>query len=95
MADSGKNNMDFEKSIKLYLNQAREKLNGDLTGTREAIKLIAADKAKDFIRTMDRGLDKEEREFLKAIIISCMHQSFCYGYGIGKVEGNTKKRIML
>lgn len=95
MANTGRNSADFEKTIRCYLQQAREKLNGDLVGTREAIKLIAADKARDFIETMDRGLDKEEREFLKAIIIASMHQSFCYGYGIGKIEGNTNERVFL
>lgn len=95
MAETSRNSIDFERTIKRYLKQAKEKLNGDLVGTREAIKLIAADKARDFIETMDRGLDKEEREFLKALIITSMHQSFCYGYGIGKIEGNTKDRIIL
>jgi hypothetical protein len=95
MAEVSRNSMDFEKTIKRYLKQAKDKLNGDLAGTREAIKLIAADKARDFIETMDRGLDKEEREFLKALIITSMHQSFCYGYGIGKIEGNTNERILL
>lgn len=95
MADVSRNCVDFERTIKRYLKQAKEKLNGDLTGTREAIKLIAADKARDFIETMDRGLDKGEREFLKALIITSMHQSFCYGYGIGKIEGNTNDRVLL
>jgi hypothetical protein len=95
LADVSKNSIDFESTIKRYLKQAREKLNGDLAGTREAIKIIAADKARDFIETMDRGLDKEEREFLKALIITSMHQSFCYGYGIGKMEGSTNDRIFL
>ena len=95
MADVKRSSIDFEKTIKCYLKQAKEKLNGDLTGTREAIKLIAADKTKDFIEAMDRGLDKDEREFLKAIIITSMHQSFCYGYGIGKIEGDTNDRIIL
>ena len=95
MAEMSRNSAEFEKTIKRYLKQAREKLNGDLSGTREAIKLIAADKARDFIETMDRGLDREEREFLKALIITSMHQSFCYGYGIGKIEGNTNERIFL
>lgn len=95
MADVSRSSVDFEKTIKRYLKQAREKLNGDLAGTREAIKLIAADKARDFIETMDRGLNREEREFLKALIITSMHQSFCYGYGIAKIEGNTNDRIIL
>ena len=95
MQDMNRSSMNFEKTIKSYLRQAREKLNGDLAGTREAINLIADEKAKDFIETMDRGLDKEERDFLKALIITSMHQSFCYGYGIGKIEGNTNNRIIL
>ncbi len=95
MANVIRNSAEFERTIKAYLKQARDKLNGDLAGTREAIKLIAADKAKDFVEAMDRGLDKQEREFLKALIITSMHQSFCYGYGIGKIEGNTKDRVFL
>jgi hypothetical protein len=95
MADGIRNSAEFERTIKIYLKQARDKLNGDLAGTREAIRLIADDKAKDFIETMDRGLDKQEREFLKALIITSMHQSFCYGYGIGKIEGNTNSKVCL
>ena len=95
MADIIKNSMNFEKMMKLYLRQARLKLDGDLTGTREAIRLIAAEKARDFVEAMDIGLGKEEREFLKMLIITSMHQSFCYGYGIGKIEGNTKDKIYL
>lgn len=95
MPDLRKNSMNFEKTIKCYLKQGMEKLQGDLAGTREAIKLIAADKTQDFMEAMDRGLDKDEREFLKAIIITSMHQSFCYGYGIGKIEGNTNEKIVL
>lgn len=95
MAGSAGNSLDFEKMLKLYLKQAREKLNGDLSGTREAIKLIAADKTRNFIGMMDRGLNKEEREYLKALIVVSMRQSFCYGYSIGKFEGNTNERIYL
>lgn len=95
MTDGIKNSACFEKTLKLYLKQARNKLNGDLIGTREAIRLIASDKTKDFIEAMDRGLNREEREFLKALIISSMHQSFCYGYGIGKIEGNTNEKVCL
>ncbi len=91
MADIIKNSVDFEKMLKLYLHQAKIKLNKELTGTREAIKLIAEERTKSFIETMDRGLSKEEREFFKALVIGCMHQSFCYGYGIGKIEGKTNK----
>jgi len=86
---------EFEKTIKVYLKQGKEKLEKDLRGTKEAIRLIAIDRTKDFIKTMDKGLDKPEREFLAALIVSSMYQSFCYGYGIGKIEGKTNNRIFL
>lgn len=95
MPDAKKNSSDFEKTIKSYLKQGMEKLQGDLAGTREAIKIIAADKTQDFMEVMDRGLDKDEREFLKTIIITSMQQSFCYGYGIGKIEGTMNEKIAL
>jgi len=86
---------EFEKTIKEYLRQGREKLFTDLAGTREAIILIAEDKTKSFMQTMDKGLDKAERDFLRALIVASMYQSFCYGYGIGKIEGHTKNRVYL
>ena len=86
---------DFEKTIRMYLKQGKEKLEKDLMGTREAIRLIATDKTKDFIRIMDKGLDRPEREFLTALIVTSMYQSFCYGYGIGKIEGRTNNRVYL
>lgn len=90
-----RNDSDFEKTIKQYLKQGKDKLSRDLAGTREAIRLIAEDKTRDFLKTMDKGLDKEEREFLSSLIVTGMYQSFCYGYGIGKIEGNTNERIIL
>lgn len=86
---------NFEVTIRRYLDQAKDKLENDLVGTREAIKLIACDKTRDFMQIMDRGLDKDEREMLSAIIVSSMYQSFCYGYGIGKIEGTTNNKIYL
>lgn len=86
---------DFESIIKEYLRQGKEKLDKELIGTREAIKLIAKDKIREFIKSMDKGLDKDEREFLGALIVSSMYQSFCYGYGIGKLEGSTKSKVYL
>lgn len=88
-------NDNFEVTIRKYLNQGKDKLENDLAGTREAIRLIAMDKTRDFIQVMDKGLSKEEREFLSALIIASMYQSFCYGYGIGKMEGTTNNRIFL
>ena len=95
MINTGRNIGNFEQTIKEYLRQGKEKLTNDLSGTREAIKLIAEDKTKDFLKTMDKGLDKDERDYLSALIVSGMYQSFCYGYGIGKIEGCSNKRIML
>ena len=95
MTNTGRNAGDFEKTIKEYLRQGKSKLNNDLAGTREAIRLIADDKIKDFIITMDKGLNKDERGFLSSLIVSGMYQSFCYGYGIGKIEGHTSSRIYL
>lgn len=92
---NNRNPGDFEKTIKAYLKQGREKLSKDLAGTREAIKLIADEKTRDFLLTMDRGLDREERDFLNSLIITSMYQSFCYGYGIGRIEGHTNERIIL
>lgn len=97
MADSGKNNTgnDFEKIMREYLKQAKERLDVEFTGTREAIKLIAMDKTRDFMQTMDKGLSKEERDFLSSLIVAGMCQSFCYGYGVGKVEGVSRKKVYL
>lgn len=89
------NASSFEATMKEYLQQGQEKLISDLTGTREAIKLIAKDKTKDFMLITDRGLDKKERDFLIEVIVSSMHQTFCYGYGIGKIEGQTNNRVFL
>ncbi len=86
---------EFESKIKEYLKQGREKLKNDLAGTREAIRLIAGDKTRDFMQVTDRGLDKQEREFLSILIQTSMYQSFCYGYGVGKIEGSTKSKIYL
>lgn len=86
---------NFESTIREYLKQGREKLIKDLTGTREAIRLIANDRTRDFMLVTDRGLNKEERDYLIEIIISSMYQTFCYGYGIGKIEGSTNNRIFL
>lgn len=85
----------FENIIKEYLHQGKEKLENDLAGTREAIKIIAKDKTKNFMRTMDMGLSEEERDCLHSLIVTSMYQSFCYGYGIGKIEGDTKQKVCL
>jgi hypothetical protein len=81
---------DFEKILREYLRQAKCKLEHEYTGTREAMKLVAENKTKEFMQTMDRGLDQVERDYLSSLIVSGMYQSFCYGYGVGKVEGKSE-----
>jgi hypothetical protein len=88
-------NRNFDSTIKEYLKQARNKLENELDGTREAMRLIAIDKTKDFIKAMDKGLDKEERDYFSALIVACMYQSFCYGYGIGMIEGKNNTKVIL
>ncbi len=90
-----KKEYDFESTIREYLKQGREKLIKDLTGTREAIKIIANDRTRDFMLVTDRGLNKEERDYLVEVIVSSMYQTFCYGYGIGKIEGSTNDKVYL
>ncbi len=85
----------FEEKIREYLMQGKNKLEKDLSGTREAIKIVAEDKTRDFIRTTDKGLDKYEREYLTKLLITSMYQAFCYGYGIGKMEGTTGSKVYL
>ncbi|HHW48238.1 MAG TPA: hypothetical protein GXX14_06440 [Clostridiaceae bacterium] len=92
---NNENMSEFERTIREYLRQGRARLANELAGTREAIKLIAKEKTRDFIKIMDKGLDKEEREFLSELIVASMCQSFCYGYGIGKIEGRTDKKVYL
>ncbi len=89
------NSKDFEKIIREYIKQGRGKLESELQGTREAINMIARDKMKNFIKTMDKGLDRDERDFLSSLIVSGMYQSFCYGYGIGKMEGDCGNKVLL
>ncbi|MDP4180043.1 MAG: hypothetical protein Q8942_03005 [Bacillota bacterium] len=77
---------EFENSIKEYIKQGKLKLQNDFTQTSQAISIIAQDKTKSFIKNMDKGLDKAEREYLTSLILASMQQAFCYGYGIGKIE---------
>lgn len=86
---------DFEKILREYLRQAKCKLEHEYTGTREAMKIVAKEKTREFMQVMDRGLNKEEREYLSALIVAGMYQSFCYGYGVGKVEGKNESRAFI
>ncbi|MDQ2085176.1 hypothetical protein RBH29_01840 [Herbivorax sp. ANBcel31] len=86
---------DFEKILREYLKQAKFKLEHEYTGTREAMKLVAKDKTREFMQCMDRGLNQEERDYLSTLIMAAMYQSFCYGYGVGKVEGKDESRAFV
>jgi hypothetical protein len=81
--------------IKEYTLEANLKLDDQYNGTREAIRLIAEEKAGMFILKGDIGLRMEEKKLLTNIIASSMMQSFSLGYGVGKVEGCTKKPVYL
>lgn len=81
--------------IKEYTIEANIKLDGQFNGTKEAIFLIADEKAREFMVTGDIGLTKDEKELLTNLIAASMMQSFSLGYGVGKVEGETKKQIYL
>ncbi|MGI6539060.1 MAG: hypothetical protein ACOX22_12355 [Caldicoprobacterales bacterium] len=81
--------------IKEYTMEANLKLYDQFTGTRDAIYLIAEEKAGEFILVGDVGLNMEEKQLLADFIARSMMQSFALGYGVGKVEGKTKKQIYL
>lgn len=81
--------------IKEYTIEANLKLDDQFTGTKQAIQQIADEKAREFMVTGDIGLNMEEKELLAAFIAGGMMQSFSLGYGVGKVEGETKKQVYL
>jgi hypothetical protein len=87
--------MKIEDMIREYTVEANLKLDDQFNGTREAIRLIAEEKAGMFILKGDIGLRIEEKQLLTDIIAGSMMQSFSLGYGVGKVEGRTKKPVYL
>jgi hypothetical protein len=81
--------------IKEYTIEANLKLDDQYTGTMAAIQQIADEKAREFMITGDIGLNTEEKDLLAAFIAGGMMQSFSLGYGVGKVEGETKRQVYL
>jgi len=81
--------------IKEYIIEANSKLEDQFNGTKEAIRLLAEEKACDFILRGDIGLNIEEKQLLIEIIAGSMLRSFSLGYGVGKVEGSTNKNVYL
>jgi len=90
-----KDRSDFENRMRKYIKEGRTRLENELHGTREAIKHVAEQKTRKFIEVMDKGLSSEERAFLNSLIVASMSQAFCFGYGIGKIEGITKDKVCL
>ncbi|NLY42517.1 MAG: hypothetical protein GX066_00755 [Clostridiaceae bacterium] len=74
---------------------ARERLDNDFAGSKEAMLEIALDKVKQFQIASDTIIECEEKEILTLLILAGMFQAFSLGYGIGKVEGETLKKIIL
>jgi hypothetical protein len=87
--------VEIEKLIKEYLEEARNRLETEFVGTREAIRQISEEKVMEYLVFTDKDLSKEERALLSAVFTFSMYQSFCYGYGIGRVEGSTSKKVYL
>lgn len=88
-------NLDVEELIRKYLTEAKSRLGNEFVGTREAIKQISEEKIMEYLVFTDKTMAKKERDLLKEVFVSSMHQAFCYGYGIGKTEEITKKKIYL
>lgn len=87
--------MNMGDMIKEYTKLGNKRLDEQYSGTKQAILLIASEKVRDFMRTGDKGLSKDERELLAKLIGNAMFQSFSLGFGVGKVEGLTKKKVYL
>ena len=88
-----RNNENRRLNQRIYP-EANTKLDDQYNGTREAIRLIAQEKASDFILKGDVGL-----RLRKAAVnrYHCRkHDAKLFpGYGVGKVEGSTRKAVYL
>lgn len=86
---------EFEVKMKQNLAEAKERLNTDFMASREAMLSVAMDKVKQYQIASDTIIESEEKEILTLLIVGAMFQAFSYGYGIGKVEGETLKKVIL
>ena len=86
---------DFQTQMKQNIHQARERLNTDFMGSKEAMLSMAVDKVQQFQVASETILNDEEKEILILFMVNNMFQAFSYGYGIGKVEGETLKKVIL
>ncbi|MCG8501852.1 MAG: hypothetical protein MJB12_15815 [Firmicutes bacterium] len=87
--------IEFEKKMKKNLTEASERLNSDFMASKEAMLSLAIDKVKQFQIASDTIIENEEKEILTLTLVGAMFQAFSYGYGIGKVEGETLKKVIL
>jgi hypothetical protein len=81
------NSDELTKILQGYIREGKNRLENELAGTRGAIDIISKEKVKKFIKDMDRGLSPQEREHLSASFVISMYQAFCYGYSLGRLEG--------
>ena len=91
----GVNPMETGQLIKKFTKEGNRKLDKEYSGTRKAIYQLAFEKTREYMRVGDVGLGPDEREILTILIANSMMQSFSLGYGIGKVEGLTNRKIHL
>lgn len=85
----------FENEMRTHINHAKKRLDNDFLGSREAMFELAEERAKQFQLACDVIFGEEEREILLSLIVGSMFQAFSYGFGIGKVEGETLQKIIL
>ncbi len=86
---------EFNQRMKRNINHAQERLDTDFIGSKEAMLLIAKEKVREFQIASDTIIHDEVQDILSLLIVGGMYQAFSYGYGIGKVEGETLKKIIL
>jgi len=86
---------EFEAKMRAHMEHASSRLENDFMGSKQAMILQAMDKVREFQLACDTILEEDAKEFLTLLIIGSMFQSFSYGYGIGKIEGETLKKVML
>ncbi|MBZ4646956.1 MAG: hypothetical protein PWR27_542 [Petroclostridium sp.] len=87
--------VDFQARMKQNISQAKERLDSDFMGSKEAMLSLAVEKVRQFQIASDTVFENEEKEILTLLIVGSMFQAFSYGYGIGKVEGETLQKVIL
>jgi len=86
---------NIENIIRKFLLEAKNRLDTDFMGSREAMKEISDEKVREFLLYTDMNFNTKEKELLKTIYASSMCQAFCYGYGVAKAEETANRKILL